>query len=158
MQNIVGISGRLTKDVDFKQTPNGVSVAKFTLAVQRNYKDNNGDYQADFINCVAFRGAADIASNYLSKGDICNVSGRIQTRNFDNKEGQRIFITEVVADQIQLISTGRENGSYSQNTQQQQFQTKQQNGWQQQQYKPKMSDPFANASGPIDLNDDDLPF
>lgn len=156
MQNIVALSGRLTKEVQYQQTQSGVSVARFTLAVQRNFKDKNGDYQADFINCVVFRGSADFANSYLNKGDLCNVTGRIQTRNFENDQGQKVFITEIVADQIQLISTGREKGSYSQNTQQSQPPRKQ-NGWQQQQQQ-QQPNPFGNASEPIEIDDDDLPF
>ncbi|HDP5827286.1 TPA: single-stranded DNA-binding protein [Staphylococcus aureus] len=163
MINSVTISGRLTKEVEYKATQSGVKVARFTLAVQRSYKDKNGDYQADFINIIAFRGAADIANNYLNKGDLCNVHGRIQTRNFENDNGQRVFLTEVVSDDIQLINTSNDNNqqSYSQNTnnqpQQQRGQSQPQNNWQQQQNN-QQGNPFANANGPIDISDEDLPF
>lgn len=163
MINSATISGRLTKDVEYKVTTNGVKVARFTLAVQRSYKDKNGDYQADFINIIAFKGAADIANNYLNKGDLCNVHGRIQTRSFENDNGQKVFITEVVSDDIQLINTGNNNQqSYSQNTnnqpQQQRGQSQPQNNWQQQQQNNQQANPFANANGPIDISDEDLPF
>lgn len=169
MINSVTISGRLTKEVEYKATQSGVKVARFTLAVQRSYKDKNGDYQADFINVIAFRGAADIANNYLNKGELCNVHGRIQTRSFENDNGQRVFLTEVVSDDIQLINTGNHNQqSYSQNAynqpQQQRGQAQPQNNWQQQQQQNnqkapnQQGNPFANANGPIDISDEDLPF
>lgn len=164
MINSVTISGRLTKDVEYKVTTNGTKVATFTLAVQRSFKDSNGDYQADFPRVIAFKGAADIANNYLSKGDLCNVHGRLQTRQFDNDNGQRVFLTEIISDDIQLINAGNNNNqqSYSQNAnnvpQQQRGQA--QNGWQQQQQQnnQQQNNPFANANRPIDIDDGDLPF
>ena len=177
MLNSVAVSGRLTKDVEYKVTTNGTKVATFTLAVQRSFKDSNGDYQADFPRIIAFRGAADIANNYLSKGDLCNVHGRLQTRQFDNDNGQRVFLTEIISDDIQLISTGNNNNqqSYQQNAnnqpqqqrgqaQQQTGQAQPQNNWQQQQQQNnqqapnQQNNPFANANGPIDISDEDLPF
>lgn len=191
MINSVTLSGRLTKDVEYKVTTNGTKVATFTLAVQRSYKDSDGNYLADFPRIIAFRGAADIANNYLNKGDLCNVHGRLQTRQFDNDNGQRVFLTEIISDDIQLISTGNNNNqqSYSQNAnnvpQQQGYnnqqnynqkpqqnynqkpqQSQQQRGQaqpnynqgQQQNGQPQQQNPFGNANGPIDIEDDDLPF
>lgn len=156
MINSVTLSGRLTKEVEFQVTTSGVQVARFTLAVQRSFKDKNGEYQADFIRIIAFRGTAQIANDRLNKGDLCNVHGRMQTRQFENNEGQTVYLTEVVTDNIQLINTGRNN----QEPQQQRGQA--QNNWQQQnnqsQGNQQQGNPFANANGPIDINDDDLPF
>lgn len=171
MINSVALSGRLTKDVEYKVTTNGTKVATFTLAVQRSYKDSDGNYLADFPRIIAFRGAADIANNYLNKGDLCNVHGRLQTRQFDNDNGQRVFLTEIISDDIQLINTGSNNNnqqSYSQNAnnqpQQQRGQAQPQNNWQQQQQQSnqqapnQQGNPFANANDPIDISDEDLPF
>lgn len=170
MINSVTLSGRLTKDVEYKVTTNGTKVATFTLAVQRSFKDSEGNYQADFPRIIAFRGAADIANNYLSKGDLCNVHGRLQTRQFDNDNGQRVFLTEIISDDIQLISTGNNNNqqSYSQNAnnqpQQQRGQAQPQNNWQQQQQQNnqqapnQQNNPFANSNGAVDISEEDLPF
>ncbi|ATH60220.1 single-stranded DNA-binding protein [Staphylococcus nepalensis] len=165
MINSVTLSGRLTKEVEYKVTTSGVQVSRFTLAVQRSFKDKNGEYQADFVNIIAFRGTAQIANERLNKGDLCNIHGRIQTRQFENNEGQMVYLTEVVTDNIQLINTGRNNqqqqGGFS-NQQSQQQQGQLQNNWQQQnnqtQGNQQQGNPFANANGPIDIQDDDLPF
>lgn len=165
MINSVTLSGRLAKEVKFQVTTNGVQVARFTLAVQRSFKDKDNNYQADFVNVIAFRGTAQIANERLNKGDLCNIHGRIQTRQFENNEGQMVYLTEVVTDNIQLINTGRNNqqqqgGFNNQQSQQQQGQL--QNNWQQQnnqtQGNQQQGNPFANANGPIDIQDDDLPF
>ncbi|MDK9867828.1 single-stranded DNA-binding protein [Staphylococcus equorum] len=145
MINSVTLSGRLAKEVKYQVTTSGVQVARFTLAVQRSFKDKNGEYQADFINVIGFKGTAQIANDRLNKGDLCNIHGRMQTRQFENKEGQMVYLTEVVTDNIQLINTGRNN-------QESQQQNNQAEGNQQQ------GNPFANANGPIDIQDDDLPF
>jgi single-strand DNA-binding protein len=167
MINSVTLSGRLTKEVKFQVTTSGVQVARFTLAVQRSFKDKNGEYQADFINVIAFRGTAQIANDRLNKGDLCNIHGRMQTRQFENNEGQTVYLTEVVTDNIQLINTGRNNQESQQqnnfnNQQAQQQRGQAQNNWQQQnnqsQGNQQQGNPFANANGPIDIQDDDLPF
>ncbi|MCE4976583.1 single-stranded DNA-binding protein, partial [Staphylococcus hominis] len=97
MINRVILVGRLTKDPEYRQTPNGIDVANFTLAVNRNFKSKNGEQQADFFNVVVFRNQAQNVNNYLSKGSLAGVDGRIQSRSYENKEGQRVFVTEVVA-------------------------------------------------------------
>ena len=112
MINTVSLSGRLTKDPEYRTTQNGVAVTTFSLAVQRSFKDANGDYQADFPNVVAFRNTAEVVKNYTHKGALVNVTGRLQTRNYENQNGQRVFVTEVVAEQVQLINTN--NGQQSQ--------------------------------------------
>lgn len=103
MLNRVVLVGRLTKDPEFKTTQNGVSVATFTLAVNRNFKNKNGEQQADFINVVVFRQQAENLNNYLSKGNLAGVDGRIQSRSYENKEGQRVYVTEVLADSVQFL-------------------------------------------------------
>ncbi|AGZ24980.1 single-stranded DNA-binding protein [Staphylococcus pasteuri] len=103
MLNRVVLVGRLTKDPEFRTTQNGVSVATFTLAVNRNFKNKNGEQQADFINVVVFRQQAENVNNYLSKGNLAGVDGRIQSRSYENKEGQRVYVTEVLADSVQFL-------------------------------------------------------
>ena len=96
--------GRITKDIELRATPNGVSVANFTVAIQRKFKDANGERQSDFINCVAFNKTADFVKSYFSKGDMISVDGRIQTRNYEDKDGKRVYVTEVVAEDVGFIS------------------------------------------------------
>lgn len=149
MINRIILVGRLTKDPEYRQTPNGIDVANFTLAVSRNFKSKNGEQQADFINVVVFRNQAQNVNNYLSKGSLAGVDGRIQSRSYENKEGQRVFVTEVVADSVQFLEPKNNN--------QQNSQPQQQRG-----QAPAGNNPFGNgmqnANGPIEISDDDLPF
>ncbi|PTK26508.1 single-stranded DNA-binding protein [Staphylococcus hominis] len=143
MINRVILVGRLTKDPEYRQTPNGIDVANFTLAVNRNFKSKNGEQQADFINVVVFRNQAQNVNNYLSKGSLAGVDGRIQSRSYENKEGQRVFVTEVVADSVQFLEPKNNN--------QQSSQPQQQRG-----QAPANNNPFSNNNADIDT--DDLPF
>lgn len=95
--------GRLTRDPDLRYTPNGVAVANFNIAVNRTYKDNNGEYQADFINCVTWRKQAENLANYMKKGSLIAVDGAIQTRNYDGEDGKTVYVTEVLAESIQFL-------------------------------------------------------
>ncbi|MCE4992990.1 single-stranded DNA-binding protein [Staphylococcus haemolyticus] len=143
MLNRAILVGRLTKDPEFRTTPNGVNVATFTLAVNRTFTNANGEREADFINVVVFRKQADNVNNYLSKGQLAGVDGRIQSRSYENKEGQRVFVTEVVADSVQFLEPKNNN--------QQNNQPQQQRG-----QAPAGNNPFANNN--VDDNIDDLPF
>ena len=148
MLNRVVLVGRLTKDPELHYTPSGVAVANFTVAVNRPFK-NNGEQEADFINGVVWRKPAENLVNFMKKGNMIGVDGRIQTRNYENQEGKRVFITEVVADSIQFLeSKGSGNQGGSQNTNRNTgANTSQQN-----------EDPFAKQGDPIDISDSDLPF
>lgn len=141
MINRVVLVGRLTKDPEFRTAQNGVSVATFTLAVNRNFKNKNGEQQADFINVVVFRQQAENVNNYLSKGNLAGVDGRIQSRSYENKEGQRVYVTEVLADSVQFLEP-KNNQS---NNQPQQQSGQAQSG----------NNPFGNGA---DVSDDSLPF
>ena len=99
MLNNVVIMGRLTKDPEFKQTPQGVSVASFTLAVDRNYAKGE-EKQTDFINITAWRSTADFISKYFTKGQLVAVRGRLQTRTWQDQSGQKRYVTDVVADEV----------------------------------------------------------
>lgn len=140
MINRVVLVGRLTKDPEFRTAQNGVSVATFTLAVNRNFKNKNGEQQADFINVVVFRQQAENVNNYLSKGNLAGVDGRIQSRSYENKEGQRVYVTEVLADSVQFLEP-KNNQS---NNQPQQQSGQAQSG----------NNPFDNGTQDIE----DLPF
>lgn len=105
MINNVTLIGRLAAPPELKKTPNNVSVLQGTLAVNRNFKNENGDREADFIQFQAWRGTADIIAQYCSKGSLIGLTGRIQTRSYDNQQGQRVYVTEVVAESVELLET-----------------------------------------------------
>ncbi|MDT4012007.1 single-stranded DNA-binding protein [Staphylococcus aureus] len=148
MLNRVVLVGRLTKDPEFRTTQSGVDVATFTLAVNRNFKSKNGEQQADFINCVVFRKQAENVNNYLNKGSLAGVDGRLQSRSYENKEGNRVFVTEVVCDSVQFLEP--KNAQASNNNQS--------NNEVQQREKALQSDNPFNNSNNFDMDTDDLPF
>lgn len=171
MINRVVLVGRLTKDPEYRTTPSGVSVATFTLAVNRTFTNAQGEREADFINCVVFRKQAENVNNYLFKGSLAGVDGRIQSRSYENQEGRRIFVTEVVCDSVQFLEPKNQNQRHAQegNNNFQNF-GGQQSGQNTSSYQNnnnnnnntsnnnQSDNPFANANGPIDISDDDLPF
>lgn len=108
MINRTILVGRLTKDIDLRKTPNGASVVQFTLAVNRRSKQQ-GQPDADFISCVAWNKVADLMHQYLKKGALIGLEGRIQTRNYDDKDGKTVYVTEVIADSVQFLETKKEN-------------------------------------------------
>ena len=146
MINNVTLVGHLTKDVELKYTPANQAVAQFTLAVNRTFKNANGERESDFINCVIWRKSAENFANWAKKGALIGITGRIQTRNYENAQGQRVYITEVIAENFQMLE--------SRNQQQGQQQAQPQQATQQQ---AKQPDPFAGGA-PTSLNDDSLPF
>ncbi|HHW7878295.1 TPA: single-stranded DNA-binding protein [Staphylococcus aureus] len=151
MLNRTVLVGRLTKDPEYRTTPDGVSVTTFTIAVNRTFTNAQGEREADFINVVVFKKQAENVKNYLSKGSLAGVDGRLQTRSYDNKDGQRVFVTEVVADSVQFLEPKNNNQQPNNNYQQQNNaynapQNRQQNN------------PFANANSPIEIDDNSLPF
>ncbi|KAA1039500.1 single-stranded DNA-binding protein [Macrococcus equipercicus] len=173
MLNRVVLVGRLTKDPEYRVTPSGVSVATFTLAVNRTFSNAQGERQADFLNCVVFRKQAENVNNFLSKGSLAGVDGRLQSRSYDNQEGRKVYVTEVVCDSVQFLepkgaNQNRQNNNddysgydpgFGGQTQGQNYQSNNtnQNNSNQASSAPS-NNPFANATGPIDISDDDLPF
>ena len=103
--NKIILIGRNTKDIELRTTTSGTEVASFTLAVNRNYKNAEGNYEADFISCVAYKGLAKTISNYVKKGDRLAVDGRLQTRNYTNSEGTKVYVTEIIVENIDFIET-----------------------------------------------------
>ena len=108
MLNKAILVGRLTRDPELKSTTNGNSVLNFTVAITRKFKDANGERQSDFINCVAFRQTAEFISNYFKKGNMISVDGTIQTRTWDDNEGKRHYVTEVVVNDAGFVESKRE--------------------------------------------------
>jgi single-strand DNA-binding protein len=103
--NVVALVGRLTRDPQLKRTAQGEAVTSFTLAVNRNYTSRDGQQQADFINCVVWKKLAENVDKYCSKGSLVGVEGRIQTRSYENNQGQRVNVVEVVCDSVQFLET-----------------------------------------------------
>lgn len=168
MINNVVLVGRLTRDAELRYTQSNIAVATFTLAVNRPFKNEAGEREADFINCVIWRQLAENLANWAKKGSLIGVTGVIQTRSYDNQQGQRVYVTEVVASNFQLL----ESRNSQQNTQGHQDHH---GGYQQQGYSNQGSflegnttnlvpdftrdnNPFGRPTDPLDISDDDLPF
>lgn len=103
--NHANLTGRLTKDVELKYMENGTAVANGTIATNRPFTNQNGERESDFINFVIWRKAAENFSNFTSKGSLVGLEGRIQTRNYDNQQGQRIYVTELVVENFDLLES-----------------------------------------------------
>ncbi|QTD40158.1 single-stranded DNA-binding protein [Sporosarcina sp. Te-1] len=168
MINRVVLVGRLTKDPELKYTQSGIAVTRFTLAVNRAFSNQSGEREADFINCVTWRKQAENTANFLRKGSLAGVEGRIQTSSFDGQDGKRVFMTEVVADSVQFLeprnaSADRSGAAYGTPQNDQPYYQNQQPNQQyqqsnQQNYTRTNDDPFSTGGGPIEVSDDDLPF
>ena len=108
--NKVILMGRLTKDVEMRQTPNGIAVARFAIAVNRRFKNANGEYDVDFINCIAWRKTGEFISRYFQKGSMIAVVGSIQTRSWDGNDGKKQYATEVIVDEAYFTGSKTESG------------------------------------------------
>ncbi len=128
--------GRLTKDPDLRYTSSGTAVASFLLAVNRSFKNQSGEREADFINCIVWRKAAENFANFTHKGSLVGVDGRIQTRNYENKDGNRVYVTEVIVENFDLLESKSSNQNAQSNQQNNQY----------------------SSNNPIDIGSDDLPF
>lgn len=154
MINSVCLVGRLPRDPELKYTGNNVAVASFSLAVNRNFKDANGERETDFINCVIWRQQAENLANWAKKGALIGITGRIQTRSYENQQGQRVYVTEVVAENFQMLESraAREGGNANQgNTIGQQAPQPQGPNF------ARESSPYGN-SNPMDIDSSSLPF
>ena len=188
MINRVVLVGRLTRDPELKYTTNGIANLRFSIAVNRTFTSQNGERQADFINCVAWRGQAENMAKFLRKGSLIGVEGRIETGSYQAKDGSMRYTTDVVCDSVQFLEprgggntqqgmpnpqyTGGQNFGGGQptynNPPHQQFGGAPQQGpgyqqpvqppQNQQNYTRMDEDPFASNKGPIEVTEDDLPF
>lgn len=154
MINRIVLIGRLTRDVELRYTNNGAAVASFTVAVNRQFTNAQGEREADFINCVIWRKAAENLAKFTHKGSLIGIEGRLQTRSYENQQGQRVYVTEVVVDNFSLLDTKQGN----QDTQNQQSQHKPEPAQPRQNQPIQQSDPFADNQQKLDITDDDLPF
>lgn len=162
MINNVVLVGRMTRDAELRYTPSNQAVATFTLAVNRNFKNQNGEREADFINVVIWRQQAENLANWAKKGTLIGVTGRIQTRNYENQQGQRVYVTEVVADNFQILEsraareshTGNYSGGFDAPSSTTGYSSPSQGT---PNFARDNNAPFGNSS-PMDISDDDLPF
>ena len=138
MINNVTLVGRLTRDPELRYTPSNIAITTFNLAVNRNFKNQAGDCEADFINCMIWRQQAENFANWCKKGNLVGITGRIQTRSYENRQGQRVYVTEVVADTFQLLEKRDNTANYSN-------------------IEDQMPASFG-ATNPLDISDDDMPF
>lgn len=116
MINNVVLVGRLTKDCDLRYTSSGIAVATFNLAVNRNFTGQNGERETDFISCVVWRKPAETIANYTRKGSLIAIEGRLQTRNYENQQGQRVYVTEVIVENFQFLESKATMENRQQNT------------------------------------------
>lgn len=170
MINNVVLVGRLTRDAELRYTPSNVAVATFTLAVNRPFKNEAGEREADFINCVIWRQAAENLANWAKKGALIGITGNIQTRYYDNQQGQRVYVTEVIASSFQLLESRNSQQNQQGNYQNQgnNFQNGNNQGYQSpfgnQQQTPDFSRSNQQSffqgqtTNPMDIDDSDLPF
>lgn len=138
MINNVTLVGRLTRDPELRYTPSNIAITTFNMAVNRNFKNQAGDREADFINCMIWRQQAENLASWAKKGALIGITGRIQTRSYDNQQGQRVYVTEVVAESFQILE--KKDNSANQSSMENQ-----------------MPASFG-TSDPIDISDDDFPF
>ena len=152
MINRVVLVGRMTRDPELRRTPQGDAVTSFTLAVNRNFTSRDGQQQADFINCVVWRKPAENVERYCSKGSLVGVEGRIQTRSYDNTQGQKVYVVEVICDSVQFLETR----AARERAQQQQPQVSQDNFYDMKTV--ELEKDFDNSFDSFDIMEDDIQF
>lgn len=136
MINNVTLIGRLTRDAELRYTPSNIATAQFNVACNRNFKNANGEYDADFINCVMWREQAERFCNWTQKGMLVGITGRIQTRSYEGNDGKRVYVTEVVAENFQILE--KRDNTANQNSMTEQMP--------------------PNYANPMDIDESDLPF
>lgn len=171
MINNVVLVGRLTKDPELKMTPSGIAVTRFTIAINRPFTGQGGEKKADFINCIAWRKQAENLANFMRKGGLIGLTGRIETGSYEGQDGKRVYTTDVIADSIQFLES-KNSGSGSNaplpepppepygneqkppyNAPQQKPQQSDVSGW-----REDVSKPIASGGQSVDITEDDLPF
>ncbi len=153
--NKIILVGRLTKDPEVRSTSAGFSTANFTVAVNRNFKNKEGNYDADFLPCVAFRNTADFISKFFKKGNMISLEGRVQTRSYDAQDGTKRYVTEVVVENVEFV--GGKNESSSSNTEYVDAPSEAPID-DMPEYDIPEQDPYENYDKEVSLSDNDLPF
>jgi single-strand DNA-binding protein len=151
--NVITLTGNATKDVELRFTPNGKGVANGTIAVRRDFKNQNGEYETDFINFIALGGLSEVMANHVRKGDKFGITGRLQIRKWEKDNGEKQYFTEVIVNSFDFPSKS-DKGQSNTNTRQNQNNS---NASQNNGFTRVDGDPF-NGPGQIDISDDDLPF
>ncbi len=152
--NKVFLIGRLTKDPELRYTGSNIAVATFSLAVNRNFSNQNGEREADFINIVVWRKQAENVKNYLTQGSQVAIDGRIQTRSYDDQDGKKRYVTEVVADNVEFLGS-KSSTKVSNDMMDNPFQVENEVDLKTSDVK---DDPFKDFGDEIKISDDDLPF
>ena len=155
MINNVVLVGRLAKDCDLKYTSSGTAVGTFTLAVNRQFTNQAGELEADFINCVIWRKSAENFANFTRRGSLVGITGRIQTRNYEGNDGKRVYITEVVADNFTLLEPKQTTEQRPRESTREHQQEQKRSNYNDFNNTP---DPFGSHVESIHIQDDDLPF
>lgn len=162
--NSVQLIGRLTKDIDLRYTQSGTAVGSFNLAVERNFKNSDGERETDFIRCQIWRKAAENLEKFTSKGSLIGIEGSVQTRNYENNQGQRVYVTEINVDNFTLLESKKDsqnnNASGAQNNNVGEYNQQTQNTAQENYGANNASQfgGFANQQNSINVTDDQLPF
>lgn len=152
MMNHVVLVGRLCQDVEVKHTESGVALARFNVAVTRNFKNSQGERDTDFVNCLLWRKSAEIFAQHTCKGSLVGISGQVRTHNYENKEGQKVYVTEIAADDFSFLESKAITESRRLGTPVGALASSMDNG-------AILVDPLATNNGQaIDISDDDLPF
>lgn len=136
MINNLTLIGRLTRDAELRYTPSNIATVQFNIACNRNFKNSNGEYDADFINCVMWRDQAERFCNWTKKGMLVGITGRIQTRSYEGNDGKRVYVTEVIAENFQVLE--KRDNTANQNSMTEQMP--------------------PNYANPMDIDESDLPF
>ena len=161
--NKVILIGRLTRDPELRTIANGTPTATFSLAVDRNFTNQQGEREADFINCVVWRKQAENVKNYLTQGSQVAIDGRIQTRSYDGEDGKKRYVTEVVADNVEFLGTKASNNNQGMASQSAPVQTAEPTPYDFGKAPESTgtnvdSNPFADFGSSIEISDDELPF
>lgn len=156
MINRVVLVGRLTRDCELKYTQSGNAVGTFNLAVNRRFKNANGEREADFIRCQIWGKQAENFANFTNKGSLVGIEGRIQTRSYE-KDGQRVYVTEVIVDNFSLLDSKNEKNSNDNRSNNEQKETNDTSGYSDKHADKTTGDPFVDYKN-VDISDDDLPF
>ena len=158
--------GRLTKDPELRTTPGGVAVTRFTIAISEPYTNKNGERETNFINCVAWGRQADNVSKYCKKGALVSAEGRIQTRNYENNEGRKVYVTEVIASNVQFLESKNATNNSEVNDMPEppmektpyDFSDNSENSTSNAETMNTEKDPFESFGEQIEISDNDLPF
>lgn len=156
--NKVFLIGRLTRDPELRYTGSNTAVASFSLAVNRNFTNQAGEREVDFINIVVWRKQAENVKNYLTQGSQVAIDGRIQTRSYDDNEGKKRYVTEVVADNVEFLGTKNSNGNAATNTSTAEPTPYDFGNQTESKGTDVDSNPFADFGSNIEISDDELPF